>query len=242
MIGLIKDRISNLLITKTLRMGKNATMKVTDSTGAESTVSLTELGALDVTAGTGAASKAVVLDSSGGVTIPGEMQLNGNTLETEAGAGITGGVGTIYETSVVKMGGIIHTYILLDLTGLSSSTTDLDIIGQGVSAAHIGRITAARNGTILSGTMTCLEVPAGGADDIDLYAATEGTGVFDGGVAALTETALITSGGAWTLAGVKAIAAVPAANQYMYLTGGEAGTAAAYTAGKFLIHLQGYDA
>lgn len=90
--------------------------------------------------------------------------------------------------------------------------------------------------------MTCLEVPAGGADDIDLYSASEATGVFDGKIADLTETALVTSGGAWTLGGMKALSAVPAANAYLYLTGGESGTAAAYTAGKFLIELDGYEA
>lgn len=163
-----------------------------------------------------------------------------NTLTTEAGAGVTGGTGTVYRSAVSKQGGIIKTTILIDLTGLASSTTDLDIIGTGTSAAHLGQITAAQNGTILSGRITCLEVPAGGADDIDLYSATEATGVFDGGVAALTETALVTAGGAHTLGGVKAFSAVPAAGQYLYLTGGEAGTAAAYTAGKFLIEMEGY--
>jgi hypothetical protein len=166
--------------------------------------------------------------------------LDNPTLTTPAGAGITGGTGTVYRTGVRKIGDIIFTYILLDLTGLGSSTTDLDIIGQGASPAHLGRITAAQNGTILSIRMTCLELPAGGADDIDLYAATEGTGVFDAGIATLAETALITSGGAWASGTVKAATAVPAADQYLYLTGGEAGTAATYTAGKFLIELQGY--
>lgn len=166
----------------------------------------------------------------------------GATLVTGAGAGITGGTGTIYESSVTSIGGIIYTNILIDLTGLASSTTDLDIIGVGASAAHLGRITAAQNGTILSGRVTCLEVPVGGADDIDLYSAAEATGVFDAGIGTLTETALLTSGGAWTLALTKALGAVPAANEYLYLTGGEAGTAAAYTAGKFLIELQGYAA
>ncbi len=90
--------------------------------------------------------------------------------------------------------------------------------------------------------MTCLEVPVGGADDVDLYAATEGTGVFDGAVASLAETAIVTAGGAWTLALTKAITGIPAANQYLYLTGGEAGTADVYTAGKFLIEFEGYDA
>lgn len=167
---------------------------------------------------------------------------NDSYLATAAGAGITGGTGTVYKNSVERVGNIITTQILIDLTGLASSTTDLDIIGVGSSAAHLGQITTAKNGTILAGTMTCLEVPAGGADDIDLYSATEATGVFDGGIAALTETALITSGAAWTLALTKAFGTDVAANQYLYLVGGEAGTAATYTAGKFLITLYGYPA
>lgn len=171
---------------------------------------------------------------------------SGGTLNLESltngapGAGISGGTGTVFKSSVQRVGDIIRTSILIDLTGLASSTTDLDIIGVGASAAYLGQVTAARNGTILSGRMTCLEVPVGGADDIDLYAATEATGVFDGGIATLDETALVTSGGAWTLGSMKALSAVPAADQYLYLTGGEGGTAATYTAGKFLIELDGY--
>ena len=168
--------------------------------------------------------------------------IGGTVMQVEAGAGITSGSGTVYRSSVTKNNGLIETKILIDLTGLSSSTTDLDIIGTGTSPAHLGQISLARSGTILSGTMTCLEVPAGGVTDIDLYSASEGTGVFDGGVAALTETALITSGGAWTLALTKAIGQAAATDQYLYLTGGAAGTAAAYTAGKFLITLHGYNA
>lgn len=166
--------------------------------------------------------------------------LDGQTLATEAGAGITGGTGTVYRSSVVRIGGVIKTSILLDLTGLSSSTTDLDIIGQGAVAAHLGQITAARNGTILSGRMTCLEAPVGGVADIDIYSATEATGVFDGAVGDLTETALLTAGDTWTIGEVKVFTGVPAANEYLYLTGGAAGTAAAYTAGKFLIEIEGY--
>jgi hypothetical protein len=64
--------------------------------------------------------------------------------------------------------------------------------------------------------------------------------VFDGGIAALTETAIVTAGGAWTLGLAKYFNDLPVADQYLYLTGGAAGTAAAYTAGKFLIELFGY--
>jgi hypothetical protein len=84
-------------------------------------------------------------------------------------------------------------------------------------------------------------VPAGGIDDIDLYAATEGTGAFDAAISTLVETAVITSGGAWTLGEViPRIADTVTANQYLYLCGGAGGTAAAYTAGRFLITLHGY--
>jgi len=166
----------------------------------------------------------------------------GKTMQIEAGAGATSGTGTVYRSSVTKDNGVITTRIIIDLTGLASSTTDLDIIGVGTSPAHIGQVSLARSGTLLCGRMTCLEVPVGGVTDIDLYSATEGTGVFDGGIAALTETALITAGGAWTLALTKAIAQPAASDQYLYLTGGAAGTAATYSAGKFLIELYGYDA
>jgi hypothetical protein len=248
------DRIFSLLrVNRKLLLGKNATLAVTNADNTETTVNILELAALDgiaaadlakidgITNGTGAAGKALVLGSSGEISIPGEAALDGNVNNT-AGAGITGGTGTVFKTSVLKRGGIIHTQILIDLTGAGSSTTDLDIIGQGASAAHLGQVTAALNGTILAGRMTCLEVPAGGADDIDLYAATEATGVFDDGIGGLAETAIITAGGAWSAGLVKEFGADVVANKYLYLTGGEAGTAATYTAGKFLIDMYGYDA
>lgn len=159
------------------------------------------------------------------------------------GAGFTGGTGTIRRGYVVRNGKFIKSELLVDLTGLASSTTDLDIIGVGTSPAYAFQYLGERHGQIpFAGTLKCLEVPVGGVTDIDLYYATEGTGVFDDGVAALTETALITAGGAWTLALEKAIAdPVSMLNKYVYFCGGAAGTAAAYTAGKFLLTLYGYD-
>jgi len=155
------------------------------------------------------------------------------------GAGFAG-TGTVYKSSIVKQGDIFKTTILIDLTGTASSTTDLDIIGtSGVS--HIGQITAAKNGTLFFGQVTCLETPAGGIVDIDFYSATEGTGAFDGAVGDLAETVMLTKGGNWSAAAATqiAFAALPAANKYMYITGGAAGTAAAYSAGQFLIELWG---
>ena len=178
---------------------------------------------------------------NGAKTFGGEADFAGNTTGAP-GAGFTDGVGAIHKAGVMKVGTIVKTSILLDLTGTSSSTTDLDVIGTGASVAHIGQITAAKNGTILTGRMTCLEAPAGGVTDIDVYSATESTGVFDSAIGDLTETALLTSGGAWSAGTFKSFSAWPAANDYLYLTGGAGGTAAAYTAGKFLIELEGYDA
>jgi hypothetical protein len=165
---------------------------------------------------------------------------SGKALSVGAGAGITGGTGTVYKQSLEKAGGINTARIILDLTGLSSSTTDLDVIGQSTTPAYLCQVLAAELGTVLIVKMQCLEAPAGGVADIDLYSATEATGKFDDAVAGLTETALITSGGAWTNGRSLGATVVPAANEYLYLTGGAAGTAAAYTAGKFLIELFGY--
>lgn len=217
----------DLTVSQFLRLGERAVIKIKSLTGgADTDVSMTELAKLSgLTATTTELNR---LDDDNAV------------LSTLAGAGITGGTGTIYKTSVMQQGSIITTRIYIDLTGLGSSTTDLDIIGTGSSAAHIGRITAARNGTIDAIRVTCLELPAGGVTDIDLYAADEGTGVFDGGIGSLTETALLTSGGAWANGTTKGATAMPAANQYLYLTGGAGGTAGTYTAGKFLIELIGY--
>ena len=101
-------------------------------------------------------------------------------LATKAGAGITTGTGTVCKSSVTKEGGLVTTRILIDLTGLNSQATDLDIIGVNGTAlaCHIGQITDRRNGEIAAIRMTCLELPAGGDPNIALYSATEATGVW----------------------------------------------------------------
>ena len=168
-----------------------------------------------------------------------------DTLATTAGAGITAGTGTIYQNSVTKAGGIITTRILIDLTGLHSEATDLDIIGVdgSASAAHLGQITAAKNGTILGGIMRCLEAPTGGDPNVALYYATEATGVEDALISSLTETIVFDPAADWTVDMSRSITGMPAADSYLYLVQGDAtGTDADYTAGKFLIEFYGYDA
>lgn len=226
------------------------------------TATTAELNYLDITSlGTGAPSKAVVLDANSDWSAPANSVIkyfqlkdaddtllsttmeyinkNCDTLlqQLTPAAGFSG-AGTIVKSGVRQTGTMKKTEILLDLTDAKSGDADLDIIGNsGVS--HLGQITAALNGTILMGKVTCLEVPVGGAVDIDLYAATEATGAYDALVTALAETALVTAGGNWTLGLEKIMTGLPAANQYLYLTSGTA-TAGTYSAGKYLIEFWGY--
>lgn len=171
----------------------------------------------------------------------GVASFDANTLSVEAGTGITTGSGTIYRTAVQRVGGIITTKILIDLTGLRSTGSG-DIIGvNGTSlVCHIGQITAAQNGTILTGSMECFEAPAGGDPDINVHSATEGTGVEDGAISGLSETLLVNAGDA-TLGSKVYFTGVPAADEFLYLTTGDA-TDADYTAGKLFIELMGYEA
>jgi len=185
----------------------------------------------------------IYANESGSVVSPTELAnlALAQSIASGAGVGITAGTGTIYKSSIRKSGDLFVTTILIDLTGLASSTTDLDVIGVAGGGAHLGQITAAQNGSIYAIRMTCLELPAGGADDIDLYSADESTIAFDAAISTATgEVALITSGAAWASGTSKGNTDVPVANQYLYRTGGEGGTAATYTAGKFLIELFGY--
>ena len=175
------------------------------------------------------------------ISSTGVSSFDANTMAVEAGTGITGGTGTIYRSSVQRVGGIITTRILIDLTGLRSTASG-DIIGvDGTSnVCHIGQITAARNGPILTGSMECFEAPAGGDPDINVHSATEGTGVEDGAISSLTETLLVNAGDA-TLGSKVYFTAVPAADEFLYLTLGDT-TNADYTAGKLFIELMGYEA
>jgi hypothetical protein len=143
-----------------------------------------------------------------------------------------------YVSKVVKQGGIIKTEILVDLTGAKSTTTENDIIGD-TGACHFGQITTAINGVIQAGKVSCLELPAGGVTDIDFAQASVATGAYDADVTGLTNYgSLIASGGAWALGTEKYLDTITA-NYYLYLASGAAGTAAPYTAGKFLIELWG---
>ena len=172
---------------------------------------------------------------------------SGSKMSAEAvgSAGIEG-TAAIYVTQVERLKSdtdtnvnIVKTKIMIDLTGLRDGGTAGDIIGKdGDGVAYIGQVTTVNQGTVFGVTMTCLETPAGGGTDIDLYSATEGTGVNDTAIGDLTETQIINAGAA--SAGTMVAGGDIAADQYLYLVGQGTGHAA-YTAGRFLIEITGYD-
>jgi hypothetical protein len=157
------------------------------------------------------------------------------------GAGITAGTLTICQHSVTKVGGLYNTNIRVDLTGLDSSGTADDIIGDVAGgAAHIGQITAAKNGTIVYSTITVLETPATGDTDINISTSTAASGAFDADVTALAGYAQLLNGGTWSAAAATQIllTAIPAANSYIYLSQGGT-TNNEYSAGIFMLELWG---
>ena len=165
-----------------------------------------------------------------------------------AGTGITAGSGTVYKSWKEQNGGVIHTSIFIDITGLQAQGTLNYIIGKDAQAnCHIGQITAAATGTIFAGQMSCLEAPANVDQDIDLSASTS---------AVLAESTDITAAAGYdkiqdvnidwtadnTTTGVLKFvpADLPGDGDYLYLSIGEGGTGdGAATAGQFLIEFWG---
>lgn len=155
------------------------------------------------------------------------------------GAGISPVTDSVYKASVVKIGDIYKTTIYIGLKGLSSGGTANDIIGKNSTAGcHLGRITAAVNGTIFAGQITCLETPTGGDPDIDLYSSTAADGTEDAAATSLAGQAILANCGDHSGGSQDSLTAVPAANSYLYLACGDV-TDATYTAGKLLIELWG---
>ena len=173
---------------------------------------------------------------------------SGDKMATEAtaSAGIEG-TAAVYVTQVNRLKSdvdtnvnIVKTTIMIDLTGLKDGDTAGDIIGKdGSGVAFIGKVTTANQGTVFGVTMTCVETPAGGSTDIDLFSATEGTGVNDTAIGDLTETQIINAGAAST--GTVVAGSDIVADQFLYLVSQGTGDAT-YTAGRFLIEITGFDA
>ena len=171
------------------------------------------------------------------------------TVELVAGGvGITSGTGVVYNNTVTQevMEGTTYftTRFYIDLTGLNSAALDDDIIGVPAGGdAHIGLITAATHGTMITANLRCLELPAGGDPNIAIWSADEATGAHDTLITDLTETELLTSQGDgtdWAAGDSVAFATLPPVDEYLYLVQGDGtGTNATYTAGIFLFEFFG---
>lgn len=206
---------------------------------------------------TGTETETEIVNSSGVVTAAGGINtsaastfsggltgdVNGSAMTTTEGSGVAGAAAVSSE--ITKNGKIITTHIFIDIEGLLASTTLDDIIGDDDAAnAHFGQVSAAESGQIFSGSVTCLELPAGAVLDIDFNASSASTGAEDADVGALADQiVLLAKGGNWALNDVTALTDLPdATSDYIYLSVGVAGTPGTYTAGQFLIELLGYEA
>ena len=155
-------------------------------------------------------------NTTGAITVTSGSKM---AVEATASAGIEG-TAAVDVTQVSRLKSdvttnvnIVKTSIMIDLTGLRDGGTAGDIIGKdGDGVAFIGQVTTANQGTVFGVTMTCVETPAGGGTDIDLYSATEGTGVNDTAIGDLTETQVINAGAA--SAGTMVAGGDIAADQY----------------------------
>jgi hypothetical protein len=178
----------------------------------------------------------------------------GTNLSTSYGAGAlsTEHAPRIYQ---YQERGVIISKILVDLTGLAGNNDEGDVIGLAAGgAAYIFKYVQGETGVIFKIDMTCLELPTSGSNnllDIDLRSNSSATTVATGDGNGFT--AVIAAGGDWLLGATKstlqentaspAPAALPAANDYLYLVEGAAsGGANTFTAGKYMITIYGHKA
>lgn len=135
--------------------------------------------------------------------------------------------------------GIIVTQIKFDLTGLASVATANDVIGLSAGgAAYIGRNVVATNGVIFKTSIAVLETPTGGDNDVNVVTNASAVLAYDG---AGGTTYLVGDLGD-LLVGKSVENLVPALTEgdYFYLTAGTGDTAAAYTAGQYIVTLYGH--
>lgn len=157
------------------------------------------------------------------------------------GTGVSAGVGFAHTVDVQRIGAFIYTKIFVDLTGLTSADSDLDVIGieDTANPCHIGQITAAVNGTIIGGSVRCVEVPSS-LTDIGIYSAGDGTLVYENLITDESdETVVLTPAVQAVANGAVALAGFPAADDYLYLVNGADDTPDIFTAGQLLIELIG---
>lgn len=136
--------------------------------------------------------------------------------------------------------GVIVTQTKIDLTGLASVATANDVIGLAAGgAAYIGRNVVAVNGVIFKVELSCLETPVGGDNDVNVVANSSASLAYDG---AGGTTYLSNSGDLLIGQTIQNLVPALTADHYFYLTAGTGDTAAAYTAGMYLLTTYGHAA
>lgn len=194
--------------------------------------------------GTGAASKAVVLDSGEDYTWPntGVLTLGVTATAVEAAEHGAGAIGTSSfgapKTYRWVDKGVIITQIKFDLTGLASVATGNDVIGLAAGGnAYIGRNVVATNGVIFKAELSCIETPTTGDNDVDIVTNASGAIAYDGAGG----TAYLVNAGD-LLAGQTIQNLVPAltANDYFYVSTGTGDTADTYASGQYVLTLYGH--
>lgn len=127
------------------------------------------------------------------------------------GSGLRAASGFKFNSSKSYHGNIVKTAILMDITDLSSTADDGDVIGNGTDANcwvyQVGTATNHQRGGFLdvAGTVTCLQAPAGGDTDIDFYEDTLSTRA--GGYDISGQDKILNKGGAWAAGDVIPITA-----------------------------------
>jgi hypothetical protein len=197
------------------------------------------------------------------------MKKGAGTIDSayQAGGGIKN---AIVSHRMLKFGGIIETQVLVDLQGKAGieiwSKDDDEYIGEA-TADGTGTVADVAllqwendvHGVLYEVEIICLEVPTGGADDLQISFDTYVAGHAQS--TAVANTALLLADGAGAfVAGDRhvipimdedldntspEVTAIPALadvdTKGLYISNGETVTAAAFTAGKFLVILRGYD-
>jgi hypothetical protein len=157
------------------------------------------------------------------------------------------GIAAAATVNVEKINGDIITTITVDIGGLDvdGSLTQSVIGSSGVDPSYLTQLTTANNGVIYKITMACVELPTVGTLDIDL--ASDPASKAEGAAASsklFGPPAMGPPPHAWESFIYKDVGGESAlpdlANEYIYLTSGENGAAAAtYGAGKFIIKFYG---
>ena len=182
----------------------------------------------------------------------------------QAGAGIKN---AIVSHKMFKVGGIIETQILVDLQGKSgisifSATGDNTYIGEATAANGTGAVEGVHlmkyendvHGDLFEYEVIVVELPQGGADDLEIsfddFVAghKQTTSVANTALTLVDQTNALQAGDRHVIPDVDGVSATSPLSaltdvdgKALYISTGESGTAAAYTAGKLLIILRGYD-